>query len=205
VAERGISGDMTRLAERLLLNEQNQPSTPEAPANPDLALQKQLYRRPRFVALKLSGKKPSRFRESTTLPTFVEWDTPCICRVSRSLVKMPVTSETDFAQLLCQKFAQPFLKALRKQCGEQSVVLNMDPNADFEAEAAKTIVHVTYVEASGADPSSMSASSLLPGDGGRGSTNTMAVEMTVALKFPCALSRQHILLQTELITSCQGQ
>ena len=200
-----ISGDMTRLAERLLLIEQNQPTTPEALANPDLALQKQLAHRPCFVALKFSGEKPSRFRESTTLPTFVEWDTPCICRVSRTLVKKPVTSETDFTELLCRNFAQPFLKALRKQCGEQSVILNMDPNADFEAETAKTIVHVTYVEASGTDPSSMSASSLLTKrfiqripPRGRESTNTMAVEMTVALKAPCALRRQRILLQTEL-------
>jgi hypothetical protein len=205
-----ISADMTRLAERLLLIVQSEPATPEALANPDLVAIKDEAHWPCFVMLRFSGKKPARFQESTDFPTFVEWDTPCVYRVSKRLVKNPTEDEVEFSRQLCLKFAQPFVKALQKDSVTMAVVINTDPHNVQSDDGDKTVVHVFPVEEVGGEHATViSSSSSLPSrrfllrkaPGKNAAPQSSLVEMTAAHAFPCALSRQRILFQTETVAA----
>jgi hypothetical protein len=82
-----LSGDMTSLAERLLLlTVENEPSTPDASSSSSSTNpRKQAIKRSCYVVVRIFGKKPARFKESTTIPTFLEWDIPCVCRVPKTI------------------------------------------------------------------------------------------------------------------------
>lgn len=152
-----------------------------------------------FVVMCLSGVKPSRFTESTSLPAFLEWDTPCICRV-------PVTSELqnngilNSSKSICEAFAHRYILALKKECGETNVVLKTDNSVS--SNRADTTLEVFLAEIV-----------IMNGVNGRlisphmsfkqvvYKTNNALVENTIAQAFPCVLSRQRPIMTTRILTS----
>lgn len=195
-----VSGDMTRLAERLLLVAQTEPSTPEAgkPTSPSKASRKRVSQ-PKYVVVRVTGKKPQRFLESTTLPTFLEFDAPCICRLPPAINAESEKMDQGFDRKLCLKFAEPLLASLRKACGPGSVVLRTEATANAIEDAKTTYLHVFPVDSHFGGK----AGSLLSKSFFYRKTNpeeqTTLVEIKVAQPFPCALSRQRALMTTELV------
>lgn len=191
-----ISGDMTKLAERLLLLVQSEASTPEASSSfsPSRDPRKRFSIRPHYVVVQLSGKKPPRFLESIGLPTFLEFNTPCICRLSR------VGDLSTTPNKLCLEFAQPLLAALKKESSPGSVVLATEPPNELAAEdESKTYLYVFPVDPTAStDTMSKSNALLSKSVHYRTKDDQLIVEMKVARTFPCALSRQRSLLTTEI-------
>lgn len=172
-----------------------------------------------FVCLLLTGRKAPRFLESTTVPTFLEWDKPCICRVPTAMVARVAASglnnTKDIEDRICREFALPLGLALAKECGEENVVIRIGstmkgiPQGD--ALATETFLNVSIVHAVQGDESRddctlESQRFLLPKpqldvfavDPGEHKTDAEPVgdneEFFVANKFPSALSRQRLLV-----------
>jgi hypothetical protein len=186
-----LSGDMAKLAERLLLAVKDDVSnggTLPYSAGPRVSKENDSC----FVRLRFSGQnKPLRFQESTTLPTFVDWDTDCVCRVSRSIVDNPSTDPVEFARQLCSAFVQPFVSAL-KESGNVIVQINSPPETTTKDD--DIVIHASMLEAVGTAEHTRRFLQYRA-DG------TSVTEITVAHSFPCALSRQRILLQSEIVPS----
>jgi hypothetical protein len=210
-----ISFDMTKVAERLLLIVEDESTSAAGEAKSKEPVKEE--RRPYFVRVLLSGKKPTRFVESTTLPTFLEWDTPCVCRVPKGVVDSAVARSANdagrFEELMCSTFGKSIREALLRDDNKASIVLKTrNKPLAAESHGSNNSVHVEIglVE--------MDVSEFDTRDGDRttfghqdkhfvyqrpamGTTPTALVKMTVAHPFPCPLSRQRTLLTSELITS----
>jgi hypothetical protein len=210
-----ISFDMTKLAERLLLIVEDESTSAAGKAKSKEAVKEE--RRPYFVRVLLSGKKPTRFVESTTLPTFLEWDTPCVCRVPKGVVDSAVARSAKdagrFEELMCSTFGKSIREALLRDDNKASIVLKTGnkPRA-AESHGSNNAVHVEigFVEMDVSEFDTRDGDSTTFGHQDKhfvyhrptmGSTPTALVKMTVAHPFPCPLSRQRTLLTSELITS----
>lgn len=79
-----LNGELTKLAESFV---SDTGSSPRKSSPKD-----DFRRRQYYVRVILSGKKPHRFLESTTIPTFLEWNNPCICRVPQRVIESVVAS-----------------------------------------------------------------------------------------------------------------
>lgn len=77
-----LNGELAKLAEQAI---------PEATSSRN-STKNDFRRRQHYVRVMLSGTKPNRFVESTTIPTFLEWNNPCICRVPRRVIESAVAS-----------------------------------------------------------------------------------------------------------------
>jgi hypothetical protein len=216
-----LSGDMTSLAERLLLTVENEATTPDASSQGSQATttKKQVSKRPCYVVARIFGKKPLRFQESTTIPTFLEWDMPCICRVPKTITQKPSHDPAKWMKKLCLEFARPLLSSLQSECGASSVILRTEPGLDLFPDPDMTYLHVFPVTADNVPglerPSSTSASNAFvskrfihskDSDGKKkvsGINSVTLIELTVAHAFPCALSRQRCLLTTEFVSSAK--
>ena len=247
-----VNSDMTKLAERMLLladkeeNEDNKSMYKSNKmdhkvmnANNDEA---QPNTSQYYVRVILLGKKPERFKESTAIPTFLEWESPSICRVKQSLLRASAKLKEKSNQLttneiearICSAFAKPLISALAKELPMDSIVLrmNMPSESALQKEGSKktfvvvSLVHMSYpgyanaqllrdssimeiLSAGGSkrflfysreSPSAKytiagrniinnNLSSRLPGSG--------LMELTVGLRFPCALSRQRTIITSE--------
>ena len=85
-ASAALNGHMTRLAERLLLLAETAEADEATPVSPSSLPSPKIsdgQGRQFYVCVELMGKKTARFCESTSLPTFLEWESPSICRVPR--------------------------------------------------------------------------------------------------------------------------
>jgi hypothetical protein len=147
-----------------------------------------------YVLALIHGNKPKRFQESTTIPTFLEWDTPSVCRVSKpAIVEAARRKEQNptesWDNCICRTFAKPLIEALRTDDDNHSVVLRTRETRDVAIDETKTYVSVVAVNPKGR--------SIKPRKffvrHGEGIT-----EYTVARKFPHALSRQRSLMTSEL-------
>lgn len=134
-----LNAEMTRLADRMLLvvedetdmsmrnkTTSNGYSFGDSSGKKGLGSPVKWPGRPHFARVLLSGKKPARFIESTTIPTFLEWDNPCICRIPTKVIAS-VTEEGvhDYKGLeerICAEYGRPLQDALLKECGSDSVV-----------------------------------------------------------------------------------
>ena len=216
----GISGDMTKLAERMLLLAKEVPSTPEASGE---TLNQKSESIPYYVRVVLSGKKTPRFLESTTLPTFLEWGSPCICRVPKSIVASLASkgfSQRDqLEEMMCSAFGKPLVDSLQRNSGEH-IPITFRTGSHATRENGETIENEMYLDislvqmsASGQEDQNFSFESNhfvyrkalqesnhvvhgLPDSAG-----ATFVEMTVANPFPCPLSRQRTLLISEFTSS----
>jgi hypothetical protein len=218
-----ISGDMTKIAERLLLIVQDQPRSPASgkTLSPRASDSKS---RPYFVRVLLSGKKPMRFVESTTIPTFLEWNTPCICRVPKSLVESTLTktakNPSKLEEAMCSEFGKPIRDALLRSGVTESIVFRFGNRVVPRSEAMDdSAIHVdiSFVQTtvSGVDSTARyentawqhskhfyyrKASTAPTPSGQNQDIASTLVEMTVAHIFPCALSRQRTLLTSEILS-----
>jgi hypothetical protein len=224
-----ISGDMTKLAERLLLIVQDEPSSPKTP---DVRNRKPPKDQPRlyFVRVLLSGKKPTRFLESTTLPTFLEWNTACICRVPKEIVKSALASTARqpdrLEETMCSAFGKPIRNALLRDGSAGSIIFRTGNQAMPEpVQSADTTIYVDIgfvqmntvsgLDATWGDEASFGleskhfvyrraeaeTDSSKPGRVSDATGPSSFVEMRVANSFPCPLSRQRTLLTSEIVVA----
>jgi len=216
---------VTKLAERMLLlaEEEGVEETsswtsksitdPKNTAIPSMEVNNRLF----YVRMLLIGKKPKRFQESTTIPTFLDWETPYVCRVPKLAVLQAKQNATQnsFENAICTAFAEPFLIAMREE-GElpyESIEFYTEASAaesDSYDRENKTYLFVTLVHGEGGDIS----------DRLRGNTFLQSkkfcfrnrplvdsqnvsnfTEVTVAHRFPTTLSRQPTLITTEFISA----
>ncbi|KAL9179634.1 hypothetical protein ACHAXT_008924 [Thalassiosira profunda] len=144
-----------------------------------------------YVRVILHGRKPKRFEESTSLPTFFEWDAPSICRVSKPVLlaaarMMQQHQAESWEESVCEAFAQPLIEALRNADADSPVVLRTQASPTNETE--------TYISAIVVQKASAFKSRRFFTRQGHDSI----VNYSVAHKAPHALSRQRQVLQSEV-------
>lgn len=202
-----ISGDMTKLAERLLMTVRAEVAPRDYKKEGSLPINRQAAACEKLIyaVLLLRGRKPSRFQESTGLPTFIEFDTPCICRLPEAITKDMRLRSSAVDEQIIVKFAQPYLRALRKDCGSDAVALVTEPPsvkyADCDARAYLHIFPVEVVSTEFAFPNQSHAKSFYYRKDLFDESKSLMVEMTVAHPFPCPLSRQRSLVTTEIAST----
>lgn len=145
-----ISGHMTKIAERILRLETSSTTTKVRGAG---AAVREFF----FLRVLLSGEKPLRFTESTTLPTFLQWNSPWICRVPKAMVdKVLQTVGRDSGKLeetMCSAFAKPIRKALvRHGVPLGSIVFRLGNQSPSENDRSDMVyVDLGFVQAKGLD------------------------------------------------------
>jgi len=150
-----------------------------------------------YAFVRLSGKKPPRFEESIALPCFLEWRETSICRIPKSVVD---NQEVSSVQGICTRFAEPLMEFLKKERGNDKVMLVTQHSSegqpeDLDDEMTYLTVHPANC-AYGADGrwSGVQCRRFFSDPNRQSGT---VVEMTVAQPFPCPLSRQRSVLTTE--------
>jgi hypothetical protein len=208
-----ITGDMTKVAERLLLVVQDAPISSKS-----LKSKSEIPQRgedqPYYVRLLLSGRKPRRFEESTTLPTFLEWDNPCICRVPKDVVQQAsqsVPKNSDISETaICNAFSKRIRNALLEDLDSTAIVFGTGITKPDIIDPDITYIDIGLVHADAFDSRRGIKDGFgheyrrfrycKPNDAHDGATTTY-VEMTVAIAFPCPLSRQRSMLTNEFVSS----
>lgn len=169
-----------------------------------------------FVAVRLSGAKLKRFQETIALPPFLEWNEYCICAVPGVLEEdydkagpQQQTSLEEKKMDFCKRFAESLLESLergRTDHTNSAIQLTLAPHrtsgdtAGNSDPASTTVLEVFAIDPA-ASMSSLQGLTLTSRrfcfrqDGGE---QHMALDFTVALPFPCALSRQRSLATTDL-------
>jgi Dock homology region 2 len=150
-------------------------------------------RRPFFVTVRLYGKKPSRFEESTTIPTFLEWDKLCVCRVPSSILQHELPPEQ-----VCHRFGQAFRTSLSDDVGAAQLVVRTHPAGEGDIIEGITYMDVlpVYLEKTVGDTVGRSSWKRF-----RNISPTGAFVTTVVHEFPGALSRQTTLVTSELVVA----
>lgn len=148
-----LSGDMTNLAEKLLLVVQNEPGTPKASETQSRSRDAERGSSTRlfYVLVTISGSRPKRFQESTTLPTFLDWNAPCVLRVPKHLVdtaQKKVGGDTQrLEKQICLEVGGSLRQAISDDPGSVSLVLN--PGSDQEVsvprDSSKTYLDIFLV------------------------------------------------------------
>ena len=212
-----LSGDMTKLAEKLLLIVQDEPKTKGAKSPREGSPNSN---RPFFVRVQLSGKKPARFVESTTIPTYMEWGVPFVSRVPSNLAITAIGKARGdprkLEDLMCSEFAKPIRDGLKAagfqgkielRTGRRAVLSRLESGQSADSGSA------VYLDISFVRTSATAIDKLLSSDSSweqskhlyyladkPSTSNNVVVEMTVAHPFPCALSRQRALLTNEILS-----
>ena len=149
----------------------------------------------KYVRIVLRGNKPIRFKESTTIPTYFEWNMPSICRVPISEVSKarkvaessPMKSEDE---CVCTVFAEKYMSALKEAGGISSAILRIGATEDIAADDPTTFLDIDIVQMKQQSRSEMKSRKFYL----RNDTNAVVsfgtTEYTVAHKFPHVLSRQ---------------
>lgn len=183
----GISAEMTKLAEILvsLVEEDEGPGAFQMSSS--ISKRSDDQQQPCYVIIRLYGTKPAGFLESTTIPPFIVWEKPCVCRISESCARGKSGREAAV------DFATPLFMELQEICDK----VEMRTSENFLCEDGVTYIDVLPVSAIDRDPFDVSLSS----SGSKRffhKRDGVMVETTVAFSFPCALSRQSSLLTTEI-------
>jgi len=100
-----LNGELTKLAEHFV-SESGWSSRKNSPKS-------DFRRRQYYLRVILSGKKPHRFVESTTIPTFLEWNNPCICRVPQRVIESVVASGARESKRIEERIVKEFGGSLR--------------------------------------------------------------------------------------------
>ncbi len=167
-----------------------------------------------YVRVILFGKKLRRFQESTTIPTFLDWGTPHVCRVPLVAVtkalknaKSKVTSRmSEIEYEIARAYAEPLLIALREGASEDIKFINGIPdegliqNLETDSFLAVGVVH-SRSSSDNVQAKRFHAKKLSSRLGRPDSASHAVTEITVAKPFPCPLSRQQNLVTTELLSS----
>eukprot|EP00978_Attheya_sp_CCMP212_P025575 scaffold82474_cov53-Attheya_sp.AAC.2 len=214
-----LNGDMTRLAERMLLLAEEEPL--DNLNNASISNSAVTRRRKQFyVRVALFGRKPSRFMESTTIPTFLKWERSSICRVPQKLVIATETANSD--DDVSAAFGSQIRDSLSKNLPKESLLIRPEIPTEDElqrdgGEKTFIVVNLVHMDVSTLlsrrtdyklDDSSVIESKRFffkkrsaPVRPGFPFVEPSGfVELTVAQVFPCALSRQGTLITSEFIS-----
>jgi len=143
-----------------------------------------------FVLLQFSGKKPRRFVESTSLPPFVEWDTPIIVRFSQQKCRDSIKC----VRVHLEKLQLALALATDSTC---NVVVKFDGDAVPNNLKSNTIVvNATTLSLDTKEAQSDSVRRFTTRRTRQGGGQSL-VQMTVPFRFPYLVSRQKILIQRE--------
>lgn len=147
-----------------------------------------------YILVILQGHKPCRFQESTTIPTFFEWNIPSICRVSKPVLeaaaRLKLKSPTEsWEDCICQTFTMPLIESFRNDQTESAVVLKAKRLTDVTADDTTTYVSAMVAQKIGSVKSRKYFVR---------HSNECITEYTVAHKFPHSLSRQRSLVTSEI-------
>lgn len=179
-----LSGAMNSLAEKLL-----DFAKAESPSGLPISSKRH---RPEYVLMHVHGIRPPGFYESTTVPVFLEWGKPCICRIPGR-----PSDATDDSIL---KFAAPFVKELQAIVGISNLIVRT--TSETEERSDVTYLDVFHIETVDSDPfhtnyASYSSKRFFY------KVEGAIIETKVAQAFPCALSRQCALLTTQITLATQ--
>ncbi len=152
-----------------------------------------------YVLVILQGHKPFRFQESTTIPTFFEWDVPSICRISKPVLEVADRikqqhPKESWEECICQAFTTPLIVALRDDDVERTIVLRTKASIEPTIDKAITYITAMVVQKIGSEKSRKFIV--------RHSQDCIT-EYTVAHKFPHCLSRQRSLVTSEIKMASQ--
>jgi hypothetical protein len=216
-ASASLNSDMTKLAEKLLFVTESEVNKLHSPRYLVKGAKEQVLRTQCYVRVCLSGVKPKRFLESTSIPTFFEWDNPCICRVPQAVIRAALSAKSKLpnsialADKICHEFGRPLMTALAHE--DVSIMFRVGSQTEEPKDKPSTLTYldisVVHVDISGVDaplgttqPEVSEPKRFLY----RKSSGTVAagfssvlVELTVARPFPCPLSRQRTLITSEFI------
>jgi hypothetical protein len=147
-----------------------------------------------YILVILQGRKPCRFQESTTIPTFFEWNIPSICRVSKpvleSAARLKLNRPTEsWEDCICQTFTMPLIESFRNDGTESVVLLNAKRLTDVTTDDTTTYVSAMVAQKIGSVKSRKYFVR---------HSNECITEYTVAHKFPHCLSRQRSLVTSEI-------
>jgi len=145
-----------------------------------------------YVQVVLHGCKPNRFKESTAIPTFLEWNTPSIVRIPKptlvSAAHLKQQNPTEsWEECICRTYAKPLIEALKVEDINNTIVLRTRGSQDPGTSETTTYISTTIVQ----KKSSSSRKFFL-----RGQDNI--TEYTCAGCFPHALSRQRTLITSDI-------
>ncbi|KAL3803405.1 LOW QUALITY PROTEIN: hypothetical protein HJC23_009369, partial [Cyclotella cryptica] len=154
----------------------------------------------RYVRVILRGNKPERFKESTTIPTYFEWNVPSICRVPAHVIArannaMSKNSTQNEEVCLCSTFAELYISALQATGDIDSVILRIGSSSNIPVNESNTFLDVALVQMkpqSRSNPDKSRKFFLRDNHGFR------LTEFTVTHKFPHVLSRQRCLVTNEI-------
>jgi hypothetical protein len=153
----------------------------------------------KYVRVILRGTKPIRFKESTTIPTYLEWNSPSICRVpvsdlskaKQAMSKSPMKSEDE---CICSVFAEKYISALKAAGDIVSVILRIGDTSDISDGDPNTFLDIAVVQMKQQSRSSVGKSrKFVLKNSSTGVVSFGITEFNVAHKFPHALSRQRSL------------
>ncbi len=152
-----------------------------------------------YILVILQGHKPFRFQESTTIPTFFEWDVPSICRISKPVLEAADRMKQQrpresWEDCICQAFAMPLIAALRDDDVKRTIVFRSKASIEPTTDGTITFITAMVVQKVGSDKSRKFIV--------RHSQDCIT-EHTVAHKFPHCLSRQRSLVTSEMKMSSQ--
>ncbi|KAG7349177.1 Dock homology region 2 domain containing protein [Nitzschia inconspicua] len=177
-----------------------------------------------FVRLHFFGKKPKRFQESTTLPTFLDWDKDCICRIPKAVVDSVLSSthiDSDRLEIaMCTAFLKLVRDTLLEDLDSQLLMFHVGSNCPIpingETLNTSDVTHISVCIVQPIDPRTAPGNATVEsedvslqqsrrfryrtGSSGKSSNHTL-VELTVATAFPSPLSRQRSLLTHEYFAS----
>lgn len=142
----------------------------------------------RYALVRLSGKRPSLFERSGTLPTFIEWGSASVCRI-------PWRRDGDTEAAL-RSLAHPWFEVLRDELGSKLIV-STETGKQVVVGEDETLLEVLPLDAGSRSMNQTRVKRFrYLKDERQGSLSTFS-EVTVAQPFPCALSRQKVLLSVD--------
>lgn len=147
-----------------------------------------------YILVILQGRKPCRFQESTTIPTFFEWNIPSICRVSKPVLeaaaRLKLNSPAEsWEDCICQAFTIQLIESFRNDGTESVVVLKARRFTDAITDDGTTYISAMVAQKIGSIKSRKYFVR---------HSNECITEYTVAHKFPHSLSRQRSLVTSEI-------
>lgn len=165
-----------------------------------------------YVRVVLLGMKPRRFLESTTIPTFLGWEEPFICRVSEETVLKALKcfhgkdsqNEISMFSQICKLHAELLISSIREDTKSFPVEFASEvPDESVLRNCEKLFLVVTPVTAAetNAHNTVQSKRFYIKKKVAMSQSLERLTNITVAKPFPCALSRQPCLVTTELVSN----
>jgi hypothetical protein len=139
-----LNGELAKLAKNVVADTDRSSSRKTSPNSNFLQCQ---Y----YVRVILTGKKPQRFLESTAIPTFLEWNNPCICRVPRRVVESVVASGARDSRGIEDRICKEFGGALRDSLltgPDEQISLMFRTGAQVEHASDVLDVSTTFLDVS---------------------------------------------------------